>query len=259
MARTPIDVDGVLRAITVPPAGWRKARLVFGVPDPDQRGFEGLVGPDTVPWEITFRWRGIATALIRKHAAEHIARQQVAGYAFRLVELDDEWLIAERFVMGTQLRVWDGIRPLDPLGRWHVDGYEPTQATLVVVWTHPGGLTVEHVTLYARYRSHGFDDALWTGHVQRFDSNREGHFGFLRCPWSPQLLPQTAPSVVPPPPPPVGLLAALQAPTPRPAVEAGFPEGEGEAAQSALFKKADAWLRAHGMDTAAWTGLAVPT
>lgn len=263
--KSAIDIDRVLREALDPLPGWRKTLITFGPPQPGQTGVEGLVDLDGVAWEIAFRWkRGALTEKARRNLAEHITTTRLGGYDFKIVEVDDEMLLAERFIAGTQLRVWDGLRLTTHEWTDQSCAGCPDQHHVVADWTHPGGVKVERVTLYIRWRSYGIDPdgTLWTGYVQRYDAARDP-FGFLRCAWSPNLLPTLAPRDAPPPPQRTrGLLDALRIPLgddepepPRPDV--GFTEEQVEQAKRALVARAEAWLRAHGEDEPAWERLKV--
>lgn len=263
MAKPPLDVEGTLRRVTVPSEGWSRALIAYGPPHPGQRGTEGLVGPDGRPWEIIHSWKAATPPRDLKVVAQRIVEQERACYEFKLVVLDGTATVVERFIPGTQLRLWDGLKLVGP---WRMDGPCPWQGSAPAEWTHPGGQKVERVTLYVRHRDYGIDPegCTWQGHVQRYDEARDGFFASIRCPWSPNLLPILAPRDAPPPPPPEtgGFLSALRigGPPPPPRPDVGFLEDEWKGAQEAVVLRAERWLHEHGQDEAAWERVkAAPT
>jgi hypothetical protein len=257
MAKPPLDVEGTIRRVTVPPEGWQKVLVAYGPPHPGQRGVEGLADPDGRPWEIIHSWKAGVVVKGLKEVARRIVEQEMAGYAFKVVDVEGTTYVVERFLAGTQLRLWDGLSLAGPWKDQSCGGC-PWQMHAPADWTHPGGQVVERVTLYVRHRSWSIDPdgCTWEGYVQRYDEDRDGWYAAIRCPSSPDLLPKLAPRDAPPPEPPPegGFLSALRigAPKPKPRPDVGFAEEDAEGAQRALLARAEAWLHEHGHDDAAW-------
>ena len=249
--RPSLDIDAVLRRITVSAEGWSKATLAFGPFQPDQRGIEGLVDPDGIPWEPIYSWKTRAPPRNLREVAQRVVSQELGGYAHRLIVVGDETWVVERFLIGTQLRIWDGLRAV---GAWDDSGPCPWQSWAHAEWVRPGGHGEERVTLYLRHRDWGIDPegCVWTGYVQRCDG---GPLEAIRAPWSPNLLPTLAPRDVPPPTPEPahgGFLTGLFGPPKPPPPEVGYLEEDLARAKADLIRRAATWLHEHGADAAAW-------
>lgn len=251
MAR--IDIEAVLQEVTDRSPGWRKAAISFGVPAHGQRPGEGLASPDGLAWEVTYRTQGEALSpTVKKHLAEHAARQRVSGYDCRLVYVDGGWSFVERMAHGTGLRLWDGLRLT---GEWEMNGPCPHQGTVTALWTKPAGRGTEEVTLYIRHRDYSLDPGgtVWSGVVQRHDG--KDVFAAPYVPWSPNLLPELAPKDAPPLLPGSGIgsfLFHVQGLPPPVNPDVGFLEDALGEAQASLLKRAEAWLREHGETLASW-------
>ncbi len=260
--KPPLDPEAVLRGLVDARPGWQRARITFGPPTPSQRGCDGLMDPDGRPWEISFRWQGFLTRAART-VAEHALRQRTAGYDLRVVAVDGETFLLERYGAGGGIRLWDGLIPLEDWRDFSCEGC-PWQHDRRVEWFPSGRLTSEVVTLYLRWRSWGVDatNTLWTGQVLRFDAERDGWYAGIRAPASPNLLPTTvpvpAPAPVPAPPAPArsflaDLFLPATDPPPPPRPEGGFREEDEAAAKTALLARAEIWLREHGDHPMAWS------
>jgi hypothetical protein len=267
MSRSPKAIPAeVLRGVTDARTGWQKALITFGPPRPDARGCEGLVDPDGRPWEIACKIKGPLSPRGEKEMATRI-HQTAPSYEHCLVTVGAERFLVERFINGNGIRLWDGLRVL--AHEW-VDGSCdgcPWQHHVTAEWVHPGGQAVEKVSLYIRWRSWGINPerTLWTGHVLRYDHEKDP-FEAIRCPWSPNLLPTVFPTAEPAiiagsGDKPTGLRGFLDGlfdpeakPRPKPP-DVGFTEDEEAKAKRALVERAEVWLREHGEDQTAWTGL----
>jgi len=147
----------------------------------------GLRDPEGVFWEAYPCSDPLASsAKEMKEQARRLRSQHVSGYDQHFVPVDGEWFSAERY--GDNVVPWGG---LVLTGDW-VDtscGDSPRQLQAPARFRDE-----ENVTLYLRWR---WDDP-WTGHVQRCDTETDP-FAFLRCPWSPNLLPTEPPKEEPEP------------------------------------------------------------